>query len=103
MTAWIKGCFGERAPVLKAKWSDWLHEYFRQTQVAVVPEVGHFVPYERSDLANAEITSFFDWISRGNRAARMLTETDRTPKSMLPQPCWAEYGLGYGLRAQMPY
>jgi pimeloyl-ACP methyl ester carboxylesterase len=57
--------WGESDPVLKAEWSDRLHEYFRQAEVTIVPEAGHFVPYERPDFANAEITSFFERVFEG--------------------------------------
>ncbi|MDA1308341.1 MAG: alpha/beta hydrolase [Proteobacteria bacterium] len=51
--------WGASDPVLKAEWSDRLHDYFRNAEVTIVPEAGHFVPYERPDYANAEILRFF--------------------------------------------
>jgi len=51
--------WGASDPVLKAEWSDRLHDYFRQAEVTIVPEAGHFVPYEQPDYANAEMLSFF--------------------------------------------
>jgi pimeloyl-ACP methyl ester carboxylesterase len=51
--------WGASDPVLKAEWSDRLPEFFVDIDVSVIPEAGHFVPYERPDVANAEITRFF--------------------------------------------
>lgn len=57
--------WGASDPVLKSEWSDRLPEFFNEIDVTVVPEAGHFVPYERPDVANAEITRFFERIFAG--------------------------------------
>jgi pimeloyl-ACP methyl ester carboxylesterase len=57
--------WGASDPVLKAEWSDRLGEYFSDAEVTIVPEAGHFVPYEQPEHANAEISRFFKRIFNG--------------------------------------
>jgi len=51
--------WGESDPVLKSAWVDRLGEYFTNAKVTTVPEAGHFVHYEKPDLACREIRAFF--------------------------------------------
>jgi pimeloyl-ACP methyl ester carboxylesterase len=51
--------WGELDPVVKSKWADRLGEYFADYRLETVPDAGHFVHYERPDLANEAIESFF--------------------------------------------
>lgn len=51
--------WGELDPILKAEWADRLDEYFVDYQLDTVPDAGHFVHYERPDLANEAIESFY--------------------------------------------
>ena len=57
--------WGASDKVLKAEWSDRLSEYFHDVEVTIVPEAGHFVPYERPDYANAETARFFKEVFEG--------------------------------------
>jgi pimeloyl-ACP methyl ester carboxylesterase len=50
---------GESAPILKVEWADRLGDYFTDLDFSPVREAGHFVHYERPDLANREIQEFF--------------------------------------------
>ena len=50
--------------VLKAEWADRLGDYFADYDFSPAPGAGHFVPYERPDLANAEIAEVFRRIPR---------------------------------------
>lgn len=52
--------WGASDPVLRAAWTDRLPDYFADVEIDVAPEAGHFVHYERPDLANAEIVRFFE-------------------------------------------
>ncbi|MCA1730772.1 MAG: alpha/beta hydrolase [Actinobacteria bacterium] len=45
--------------VLKATWADQLGDYFANYDFTPALEAGHFVHYERPDLANKEIAEFF--------------------------------------------
>ncbi len=54
--------WGAEDPVLKAEWADRLGDYFSDVRMDVAGGAGHFVPYERPELANAEITAFFEEI-----------------------------------------
>jgi epoxide hydrolase 4 len=45
--------------VLKSEWADRLGEFFSHLVVSTVPEAGHFVHYEKPDLACREIRAFF--------------------------------------------
>ena len=52
--------WGESDSILKVEWADRLGDY----DFSPAPGTGHFVPYERPDLANAEIARFFRGILR---------------------------------------
>mgnify|MGYP006294329777 CR=1 FL=1 len=52
--------WGELDPIVKSEWADRLDEYFADYRLDTVPDAGHFVHYERPDLANEAITSFFE-------------------------------------------
>ncbi len=51
--------WGADDPILKVEWADGLDRYFTDCDFAPVEGAGHFVAYERPDLAVAEITDFF--------------------------------------------
>ena len=51
--------WGGSDKVLKAEWSDRLGDTFSDVEVTVVPEAGHYLHYERPDLANREMLAFF--------------------------------------------
>jgi pimeloyl-ACP methyl ester carboxylesterase len=51
--------WGASDPILKVEWADRLGEYFADCDFAPVEDAGHFVAYERPDVAVAEITEFF--------------------------------------------
>jgi epoxide hydrolase 4 len=51
--------WGAHDPVLKAEWTDRLHETFSDAQVNVLPAAGHFVHLEQPDIAAREIERFF--------------------------------------------
>ena len=51
--------WGESDPILKVDWADRLGGYFTDLDFSPVREAGHFVHYERPDLANREIQEFF--------------------------------------------
>lgn len=51
--------WGELDPIVKAEWADRLDEYFVDYRLETVPDAGHFVHYERPELANGAIESFF--------------------------------------------
>lgn len=51
--------WGERDPLLKIEWADLLGEYFSDYALEPAREAGHFVHYERPELANREIVRFF--------------------------------------------
>ena len=51
--------WGERDPIVKAEWADRLDEYFADYELETVPDAGHFVHYERPELTNETIESFF--------------------------------------------
>lgn len=55
--------WGASDPVLKAEWTDRLGETFAQVRVDVAPAAGHFVHYEAPDLANREISAFFEGLA----------------------------------------
>jgi len=50
---------GASDSVLKVEWADRLGDYFADYSFDPAPEAGHFVHYERPDLANREISEFF--------------------------------------------
>jgi pimeloyl-ACP methyl ester carboxylesterase len=51
--------WGERDPILRVAWADRLREYFSDCQFSCAPRAGHFVPWERPDLAVEAIVAFF--------------------------------------------
>lgn len=51
--------WGASDPIIKIEWSDLLGDYFSDYAFAPVQRAGHFVHYERPDLANREIDQFF--------------------------------------------
>ncbi len=51
--------WGESDPILNPEWTDRLGEYFDDYQLDIAPDAGHFVHYERPELANESIESFF--------------------------------------------
>jgi len=51
--------WGELDPVLRVEWADRLDDYFADLDFESVPDAGHFAHYERPELANEEIESFF--------------------------------------------
>lgn len=51
--------WGAHDPVLKAAWTDRLHEHFSDLRVDLQPDAGHFVHLEVPDAAAAEIADFF--------------------------------------------
>lgn len=51
--------WGAHDPVLKAEWTDRLHEHFSNLRVDLAPEAGHFVHIECPDLAARDIAAFF--------------------------------------------
>ena len=51
--------WGESDPILKVRWADRLGDYFADYEFAPAPGAGHFVHYERPELANAEMARFF--------------------------------------------
>jgi pimeloyl-ACP methyl ester carboxylesterase len=51
--------WGSSDSVLKVAWADRLGDYFADCRFAPASEAGHFVHYERPDLANREIVEFF--------------------------------------------
>ncbi len=56
--------WGAADPIVKPEWRDRLADYFADIRVDLAPAAGHFVHYEQPDLANREITAFFeglDW------------------------------------------
>jgi pimeloyl-ACP methyl ester carboxylesterase len=57
--------WGESDPVLKSAWADRLGEFFSTLAVTTVPEAGHFVHYEKPELACREIRAFFTNLQEG--------------------------------------
>ena len=51
--------WGVSDSVLKVEWADRLGDYFASYKFSAAPEAGHFVHYERPELANEEIVEFF--------------------------------------------
>jgi len=51
--------WGELDPIVKSEWADRLDEYFVDYRLDTVPDAGHFVHYERPELANEAIETFF--------------------------------------------
>jgi len=50
--------WGKRDPIVKPEWSDRLQQYFTNFMIDFV-DTGHFVQYERPDVAVPEILAFF--------------------------------------------
>ncbi len=55
--------WGRSDPIVKARWADRLGDYFADYTFETAPEAGHFVHYERPELANREISAFFSGLS----------------------------------------
>lgn len=51
--------WGKRDPIVKPEWSDRLPEYFANFSIDFV-DTGHFVHYQRPDIALPEILAFFE-------------------------------------------
>ena len=51
--------WGVSDKILKPEFADRLGEYFVNPDVKIVPDVGHFVGFERPEYSAGEITSFF--------------------------------------------
>jgi pimeloyl-ACP methyl ester carboxylesterase len=51
--------WGKSDPILKVRWADRLGDYFADFELEPATGAGHFVHYERSELANGRITRFF--------------------------------------------
>jgi pimeloyl-ACP methyl ester carboxylesterase len=51
--------WGESDSVLKVEWADRLGDYFANVDFSPTQGAGHFVHYERPELANEEISGFF--------------------------------------------
>jgi len=45
--------------VLKSAWIDVVGDYFENVEAGIAEDAGHFVHYERPDLAATEIARFF--------------------------------------------
>ena len=57
--------WGVADKVLKVEWADRLGDYFADCRFTAAPEAGHFVHYERPELANQEIAEFFRAVGAG--------------------------------------
>ncbi len=55
--------WGESDSVLKVEWADRLGDYFANCDFSPAAEAGHFVHYERPDLANREMAKFFSGLT----------------------------------------
>ena len=51
--------WGVSDSILKVEWADRLRDYFANLDFLPAEEAGHFVHYERPELANEEISGFF--------------------------------------------
>lgn len=51
--------WGESDPIIRIEWADRLGDYFSDYTFEPAREAGHYVHYERPDLANREIVRFF--------------------------------------------
>ena len=51
--------WGEDDPILKARWADRLGDYFADYAFDTATGAGHFVHYEKPELANRELSRFF--------------------------------------------
>lgn len=52
--------WGRHDPVIKAEWSDNVHEAFSNATVEIADNAGHFVHYEQPELAASKISAFFE-------------------------------------------
>ena len=55
--------WGRHDPILKAEWTDRLPEYFRDPEITIAEDAGHFVHYETPDRASAAIAEFYGGVS----------------------------------------
>ncbi len=55
--------WGERDPIVRSEWADRLDEYFADYELDTVPDAGHYVHYERPELTNESVESFFEELS----------------------------------------
>jgi pimeloyl-ACP methyl ester carboxylesterase len=54
--------WGSSDSVLRVEWAYQLGDYFSDYDFTPVPQAGHFVHYERPNLANREIAKFFEMV-----------------------------------------
>ena len=52
--------WGESDPILKARWADRLGDYFADYSFETARGAGHYVHYEKPELANRGISAFFE-------------------------------------------
>ena len=52
--------WGESDPILKVRWADRLGDYFASYSFETARGAGHYVHYEKPELANREISTFFE-------------------------------------------
>ena len=52
--------WGESDPILKVRWADRLGDYFANYSLEAARGAGHYVHYEKPELANREISTFFE-------------------------------------------
>jgi pimeloyl-ACP methyl ester carboxylesterase len=62
--------WGRHDPILKAAWVDRLPEYFREPEVTIAEDAGHFVHYETPGAASAAIAAFFERVNRDGVSGR---------------------------------
>ena len=55
--------WGESDPIVRARWADRLGDYFADYSFETAPGAGHFVHYERPELANREVSAFFSGLT----------------------------------------
>ncbi len=55
--------WGRHDPILKAEWVDRLGEFFRDPEITIAEDAGHFVHYETPDAAAAAIAAFFEEVT----------------------------------------
>ncbi len=51
--------WGAKDPILLAEWQETLNDVFETIELRLAPEAGHFVAWERPDIANDQIARFF--------------------------------------------
>ena len=51
--------WGEADPLVKIEWADKLGDYFSDYSFEAASGAGHFVHYEKPEVANREIIGFF--------------------------------------------